>query len=245
MLNGSKKKTSCGTPSIGSRICSALGRSWCSAPVQGAIISFAQCLHPGQPRAHMPTIWACNGPCSPFLVSFLGAPHNNRWHGSWRHYRCAWDAHGGLGSPIRVQTEGPSFLGILGRCITHACSRSGYPNWQHRSSVTWRQNQEVVWETHKRHRTCLIAAGSWVVHLGRSCVSGSQVSGRTVGSISRLPLLNTTSGRLLYLLNRAPLTRPTCAHILELDARTSCADAPQDRSSHCNRLFSAPSCWRA
>ena len=70
------------------------------------------------------------------------------------------------------------------------------------------------------------------------------MSGRTVGSISRLPLLNTTSGKPLYLLNRAPLTRPTCAHILELDARMSCGDAPQDWSSHCKRLFSAPSCWR-
>ena len=33
VLNGSKKKTSCGTSSIGSQICSALSRSWCSAPV--------------------------------------------------------------------------------------------------------------------------------------------------------------------------------------------------------------------
>ena len=46
--------------------------------------------------------------------------------------------------------------------------------------------------------------------------------------------------RETVVLSRAPLTMPTCAHILELDARTSCADAPQD----CNRLFSAPSCWR-
>ena len=36
-----------------------------------------------------------------------------------------------------------------------------------------------------------------------------QVSGRTVGSTSRLPLLNTISGRPLYSLNRASLTRRT------------------------------------
>ena len=49
----------------------------------------------------------------------------------------------------------------------------------------------------------------------------SQVSGRTVGSISRLPLLHTISGRPSYLLNRVPLTRPTCARTLESDVQKS------------------------
>ena len=146
--------------------------------------------HPGQTRTHMATISACNGPSSPFLVSFGGAPQQQ----VARQLATLPMRVGGVGSPIRVQIEGPSILGILGRgpegCLGEL---------QEASNV-------------------LITVGSWVVH-GRSCVwvpenTREPVSGRTVGSISRLPLLNTTSGRPLYLLNRAPLTRPTCVHIL-------------------------------
>ena len=72
-----------------------------------------KCRHLIRTRTHMATIWACNGPYSPFLVSFLGAPTTTSDTAVG-----IIAAHGGLGSPI-VQTEGPSFLGILGRCITH------------------------------------------------------------------------------------------------------------------------------
>ena len=69
-------------------------------------------------------------------------------------------------------------------------------------------------------------AGSWVVHHGRNCVPG-QDQLRT-----RRTQVNTSSGRPLCSLNRAPLTRPTDVHTLEHDVQTSCADAPQDQSLH-------------
>ena len=84
-----EEERSCGTPSIESQTCSALGRCWSSVFVSGATINCVPCFHHVLSRTRKPTTQACNVQCCPFLVSCLGAPSNKRWRGSWPHCHCA------------------------------------------------------------------------------------------------------------------------------------------------------------
>ena len=111
----------------------------------------------------------------------------------------------------------PPFSGHLGP-MQYRCSKSGCRSLQLKSSWTCPLIQLGVWGSCKKHPTWTTVVSLGVQH-GKTCVEirtkPSPVSGRTVGSTSRLPLLNTISGRPLYSLNRAPLTRRTFAVVLE------------------------------
>ena len=75
-------------------------------------------------------------------------------------------------------------------------------------------------------------------------IARSLVTGSTAGSSTRLPLLNTSSGRPWFSPSRAPPTRLTSGRILDRDQVTYCWAAPQDHNVGWNLRPSAPWCWR-
>ena len=170
-----------------------------------------------------------------FLGELPGAHSNNRLRVSWHHCQCAW----GFWVFVRQPSWQHPLSGHLGPMHCR-CSKSGCPSLQLRSSWTCPLIQLGVWGSCKKHPTCWTIVVSLGVQHGKTCVEGkdqvrtkpSPVSGRTVGSTSRLPLVNNISGRPLFSLNRAPLTRRPFDHTLEQVLPTFCVDVLLDLSDH-------------
>ena len=174
--NALKKKRSCGTPSIGFRICSARGRCWSSVPDQGATTCCAQCLHQFFHVRTSPRCGHATGHAVP-PASFPGAHSNNRLRVSWHHCQCAWR--------VWVFVRELPLSGHLGP-MPCRCSKSGCPSLLLRLSWTCSLIQLAIWESCKKHPTCWTIVVSLGVQHGKTCVKStkrSPMSGRTVGRV--------------------------------------------------------------
>ena len=155
-----EEERSCGTLSMGPRTCRPRVRCCSSVQDQGDIICHTQCLHHVLRRAHKPTMWACNGPCSASLASFPEA-HSNRWRVSWHRSQCAWRVWA-----FDRQPGWQPWLSVpLGQM------RCPWLRLPPRLFCT-RPTHTLVWGNCKTHRTCGTIAGSLDVHYGRNCVYG-------------------------------------------------------------------------